>query len=132
MSTANSYNFDYSSSNINVYKPDDRSYPQIWSTYTIDEAEEIIMSNKYTSTINALFTCVVDNSADVDLLMSKVVEDIKRMFDDQHTTLQTKGMIREEQSNVQEEYLLNKLRPGRVLLNWNIRYRVSMDNPSST
>lgn len=132
MATGSDYNFDYSASNINVFDPSDRAYPQIMSTYTANTSEDVIMSNKYTSTINALFTVTVDNSADVDLLLSKVLSDVQRMFDDQHTTLREKGMIKELHAGVDDEYKLNKLRPGKTAIRWDIRYRVSMDDPSST
>jgi len=131
MSIANGYNFDWTA--WNVFNPDDRSYPAGKSVYVTSENEENQQSNKYTSIMRGIFTVTVDDSADVDLLMSKVDEDIKRMFNDQYENLRQKGMLPGVQHGGSDEtYKLNKLRPGTIVMPWDLPYRVSMDNPSST
>ena len=130
MATASDYNYDYA--DVNEYKPDDKSYPNVKSNYMVAEAQEVIVANKYTANLNAEFKVTVDNTADVDVQLDKVVEDFKRLFDDQHETLQTKGMIYSRYIGKEKTYSLNKYRPGSVLIRWLIRYRVDMDDPSST
>lgn len=130
MTTASDYNYDYA--DVNEYKPDDKTYPNVKSNYMVAEAQEVIVANKYTANLNAEFMVTVDNSADVDVQLDKVVEDFKRLFDDQHSNLQTNGMIWERYIGKEKTYRLNKYRPGSVLIRWLIRYRVDMDDPSST
>ena len=130
MSIANGYNYDWT--DWNEFNVADRSYPQGFSTFVSSISEENQMSNKYTSQMTAMFRVIVDDTEDVDLMFSKVLEDVQRMFNDQHTTLKEKGMLTEKHSDVTEEYFLNKLRPGQISIGWDIRYRVSKDDPSST
>lgn len=130
MATANSYNFNYA--DVNEYKPDDKTYPNVKSMYMNAEAQEVIVANKYTSNLLAVFLVTVDNTTDVDIGLDKVMEDFKRLFDDEHATLQTKGMVWSQFVGKDKSYNLNKQRPGQIEIRWLIRYRVSMDDPSST
>lgn len=131
MSVSGGYSYDYS--NVNEYKTDDKTYPNIKTTYLETEAEpDERMANKYTSMIDTLITITVDDTEDVDLMLTKVLSDVQKMFNDEYENLREKGMISVWHDGYTKTYNLNKKRPGMIQTRWDLKYRVSMDDPTST
>ena len=131
MTVVGGYNFNYD--NVNEHDPSARTYPSVMTAYTDSVGETTQMSNKYTSVLTAVFKVTVDNSADVDLLLSKVEDDFRKMFNDEYDNMRLLGLLPGlKNSGATKTYNLNKLRPGTISIPWDLPYRVSMDDPSST
>lgn len=134
MSTGTGFNFNYD--DVNEFKPGDKTYPNVKTEYFEDEYEDPDdqMVDSYTSDITAFFIIVVDNVVETNtrLALSKVLEDFQRVMESGHPTLQTKGWIF---ANIikSERFFTNVVaRPGRIEMEWQIRYRVKRSNPAVT
>lgn len=132
MTTAGGFNFDYT--NVNEFKPADATYPNVKTTYLEDDASDIEgnMANKYTSELTAFFNVTVDDTGTVDDALDNVLEDFKKLINDEFSTLQTKGLIREQIIRSDKYYSLVTKRPGRIEIQWMLFYRVSQSDPTST
>lgn len=133
MTTSGGFNFDYT--NVNEFKPADATYPNVKTVYIEEDADSVEgnLANKYTSLLGASFNVTVDDeTTPVDVALDNVLEDFKKLINDEFATLQTKGLIKERFIGSEKFYLLTTKRPGRIEIQWQLHYRVSMDDPSST
>jgi len=133
MATAGGFNFDYS--NVNEFKPHDMTYPNVKTTYLEEDADAVEgnIANKYTSFLLAMFVVTVDNTTTpVDTALDNVLEDFKKLINDEFTTLQTNGLIKERHVRSDKFYSLVTKRPGRIEIQWELHYRVSMSDPTTT
>lgn len=134
MSIGTGFNFDYD--DVNEFKPDLKTYPNVKTEYFEDEyldADEQ-MVDSYTSDLTAIFIIVVDNIAETNtrLAMSKVLEDFQRVMESGHPDLQAKGWIKADLIKSERFFTNVVARPGRIEMEWEIRYRVNRTNPSVT
>lgn len=133
MSTGGGYNFDYD--NVNEYKPGSKTYPAVKTMYPeddfLDPDDQVVDS--YTSELQAIFEITVDDTvSDTRLYLSQVLEDFQRLLEADHANLQEEGMIVADLLTNTREYFQVRKRPGRITMEWQIKYRVRRSNPSVT
>ena len=132
MTVAGGFNFDYD--NINEYRPGSKTYPNVKSDYKnieyTDPEEQVVDS--YTGNLEAIFVVMVDDSVNVDLALTQVLEDFQRQLEGKHDLLQTKGFIKSDLLEREIEYTNIRKRPGMITQTWRIFFRVKRSNPAST
>ena len=132
MTVAWGFNFDYD--NINEYRSSSKTYPNVKSDYKDIEYEdpEDQMVDSYSADLEAIFVVTVDDSANVDVNLRKVLEDFQRQFESKHDTLQAKGWIVSDLESRKIEYTNIRKRPGIITMTWNIKFRVKRSDPAVT
>ena len=133
MSTGGGYNFNYS--NVNEYRPNSKTYPAVKTMYPedsfLDPDEQTVDS--YTSDLTAIFEVTVDDTiANTRLYLSQVLEDFQRLLEADHDNLQDEGMIVADLLNDERQYFQVRKRPGKLIMEWEIKYRVKRSDPSLT
>lgn len=133
MTVAGGFNNDYT--RCNDYNHDTMTYPNVKlllpSEVARDVDNEVI--NSYSADSEVTFEVTVDNTVSpVDKALDQVVEDFKRLFDEESETLHTKGQIVGDYLDSEREYTHVRARPGKISILYNIFYRVLKSNPSST
>lgn len=133
MSTGTGYNFDYD--DVNEYRPNNKTYPAVKTMYPTDEYldpdEQVVDS--YTSDLTAIFEVTVDDTVtNTRLYLSQVLEDFQRLLESEHPTLQAAGMIVADLLSDEREYFQVRKRPGKITMEWEIKYRVKRSDPSVT
>ncbi len=134
MSIGTGFNFDYD--NINEFKPNSKTYPNVKSDYTeedfLDPDEQMVDS--YSANLTAKFIVTVDNVTETDtrLALSKVLQDFQRVLEAGHADLQDKGWIKADLISDQRFFTNIVARPGRIEMEWEIHYRVKRSEPSET
>lgn len=133
MTVVGGFRFDYT--RCNDYNHDTMTYPNVKvllpEEIARDADGEVI--NSYTADSEITFEVTVDNTVlPVDKALDYVIEDFKRLLEDEHDDLQVEGMIVADYIDSRREYTHVRERPGRVFIVFNINYRVLKTNPSST
>ena len=133
MTVVGGYNYDYD--NVNEYDYASMTYPNVKvllpEEIARDADGEVI--NSYTADSEITFEVTVDNTVSpVDKALDRVVEDFKRLLEADHDNLQGKGMIVADYLDSAREYTHVRARPGKIMITFNINYRVLKTNPSST
>ena len=90
------------------------------------------MVDSYSADLEAIFVVTVDDSANVDVNLRKVLEDFQRQFESKHDTLQAKGWIVSDLESRKIEYTNIRKRPGIITMTWNIKFRVKRSDPAVT
>ena len=133
MTTGGGFNSNYD--NVNEYRPASKTYPSVMidfpdETYRPSDQQVI---NSFSGDVEVIFIVTVDDStANVDEALDDVIEDFKRLLEDEHTNLQTKGMTVEELEETSREYTHTRKRPGVVTKKFNFFYRVQRSDPNLT
>ena len=133
MTTGGGYNFNYD--NVNEYRQQSKTYPNVKSVYDETEYEDPDdqMVDSYTGYIRGTFTVEVDDSVSpVDKALAQVLQDFKRLLEAQHANLQTKGQIVGDLLSDENFYTNIRKRPGRIVMEWRLMYRVKRSDPSVT
>ena len=131
--TTPTYNFSYGP--VNVFKPASKTYPNVKTSYDTDEFDDPDnqVVDSYTSSLTATFTIVVDDTtAPARTALSDVLEDFQRLLESEHSSLQTDGMIKADLINSVREYSNIRKRPGKITMEWEIRYRIKRSDPALT
>lgn len=131
MTTGGGFNYNYT--NVDEYKVQNRTYPNVQIIYPEELARDVIvnMIDSYSTDVDIMFRTMVDDSvANVDEALNKVQEDLKRLLEQQHATLQTKGMITGDYLDSIREYTNIRKRPGIITPKFNIYYRIRRSDPS--
>lgn len=131
--TTPTFNSNYD--NVNEYRPANKTYPSTVIEFPDEfyrgSLENVIDS--YSGDVEVLFKTTVDDSTpDVDEAMDDVIEDFKRLLEDEHDALQILGMVVHELEETGREYTLIRKRPGIVTIKFNFFYRVRRSNPTVT
>jgi hypothetical protein len=133
MTVVGGFNNDYT--RCNDYNHDTMTYPNVKVLLPEEVAREAEgeVINSYTADSEITFEVTVDNTVSpVDKALDQVVEDFKRLLEEEHADLQIEGMIVADYIDSQREYTHVRARPGKVSIIFNINYRVLKSNPSST
>ena len=132
MTVAGGFNFDYD--NINEYRPSSKTYPNVKSDYNDIEYEDPDdqMVDSYSGNLEAIFVTTIDDSVNVYLGLTQVLEDFQKQFEGKHEILQGKGMIVGDLSSRQIAYTNIRKRPGIITMPWNIFFRVKRSDPAVT
>lgn len=133
MTTGTGYNFNYD--NVNEYRPDNKTYPAVKTIYQdndyLDPDEQMVDS--YTLDLTAIFEVTVDDTiANTRLYLSQVLEDFQRLLEADHANLQAEGMIVADLISDEPQYFQVRARPGKLIMEWQIKYRVKRSDPSTT
>ena len=133
MTTGTGYNFDYD--NINEHRPGSKTYPAVKTIYLqndyLDPDEQMVDS--YTSDLTARFEIMVDDTiANTRLYLSQVLEDFQKLLEADHANLQDEGMIVADLLNDERQYFQVRARPGKLIMEWEIKFRVKRSDPSTT
>ena len=133
MTVVGGFNYDYT--RCNDYNHDTMTYPNVklFDPEEIAQDAENEVINSYTAESEITFKVTVDNIVSpVDKALDRVIEDFKRLLEEDHDDLQIEGMIVADYIDSKKEYTHVRARPGKVNIVFNIRYRVLKSNPSST
>lgn len=133
MTTGGGFRYNYD--NVNEYDNDSMTYPNakvlLPEEIARDAEGEVI--NSYTADSEITFEVTVDDTVSpVDKALDYVIEDFKRLMEQEHDDLQIEGMIVADYIDSRREYTHVRERPGKVFVLFNINYRVLKTNPSST
>ena len=133
MTTVSGFRFDYD--DINEYKPADKTYPSLM----IDLGEESAdppgegLVNSYTMNADVIFSCTVDDTvANVDTYLFRCHEDILRMMEEEHLNSRNAGLIVADYLDYRIEYTNVRKRPGRIIMRFNLNYRLKRTDPALT
>ena len=133
MTVVGGFNFDYD--NVNEYRPASKSYPNVLVTFPDEIAREVDgnMIDSYSTDVIVNFDVTVNATpADTNTALENVLEDFKRLMGEQHNSLQTQGMIVAHFIDSVKRFTLVRARPGAIIINFNVFYRVRESNPAIT
>jgi len=131
--TTPTFNFNYGP--VNVFKPASKTYPNVKTEYDDDEFDnpDNQVVNSYTSTLTAIFTIVVDDTTTpARTALSNVLEDFQRLLEDEHGDLQAAGMLNHDLTTSIRDFSNIRKRPGKITMEWEIRYRIKRSDPALT
>lgn len=130
--TTPTYNFNYD--NVNEYKPANKTYPNVKIHFPDEDKNpdaEII--DGYWSDVPIEFEVMVDDTESVvRTAIDKVIEDFKRLFQEEFFTLQCTGLLNGDFDSAEREYTHVRQRPAIVTMTFNFEYRVKRSDPSLT
>jgi len=132
MTSAGIYNNDYD--NINEYRPASKTYPSLEFTFpdSVDSAHDEIADGIWLDS-DVFIDVIVDNTvSDPDQALDEVLEDIKRMFETEHDTLQAAGMVEANIVSANRSYTNVRARPAKMRIIYKLSWRVKRSNPAVT
>ena len=135
MAPGTGYNFDYGT--IDDFYTSSRTFPSVLVSFTeendIDEdsglVDKIALSTPIMFTVQFSSTQTTTSRDDA---IDKAIDDFKRMFSVNLTTLQAAGLIRYAYTSAQRRYTLVTARPCEVDIRFILHWRQSRSTPSST
>lgn len=130
MTTGTGYRYNYN--NINQAVPASQTFPNLMIEFISQVGEDVDdnVVDSYTQNAVVRFVATVDNTEEVNLSLDKVEEDLKRLMESSHPTLQAAGMLVADYIDSEKEYTLVRARPGKITVNFNIKYRVKRSDPA--
>lgn len=127
--------FRHNYDNINQHLFKSKTYPSLMIDFLEEEAQDPDndVVDAYTGFVDVVFMATVDDAvSDVNQYLDEVLEDIKRLMEDEHNTLHGVGMLVADYRESERNYRLVKKRPGQIKIIFNIHYRVKRTNPAIT
>ena len=132
MTVIGGFRYDYSRANDYNFKT--RTFPNVLITFPEEIGEDNDeMVNSYTSTSEIFFDVVIDDSEpDSDLYLDGVIEDLKRLMENEHEDFQIVGLCVADFLGTSREYTNVRQRPAKAKIVFDIKYRIKRSNPSNT
>lgn len=131
--TTPTFNFVYD--NVNEYRPGSMTYPNVKVTFPeeIGREKEGEVINSYSTDVVVNFRVMVDATpSDPDEALEDVLEDFKRLMEDQHNDLQVQGMVQSDFIDSVKEFTNVRARPAFIDIKFNVFYRVQKTDPNLT
>lgn len=129
--------YNYTWGTVDEYRWASKSFPDaeiyIEPETGLDLGAENAVVDKYTNSTDIRILVRLDNTENVDLSVSKAIDDLKLLFDTELTNWQALGMIDFDYlGNSGPRYTHFDTRPVEVDVNFRITWRQSQNDPSST
>ena len=127
--------FNYSYDNVNENRPASKTYPSVIVNFPEEIARDpdINMIDSYSVDTEVLFEVTVDDAvADTRLYMDNVLEDFKRLLEDEHDNLQLDGLVVGDLISADQKFSNVRQRPGTITIIFSMFYRVKRSDPSLT